>query len=105
VKVRAFKRRLTGLTHSPSIQLFFFNEALRLTSSVISFPVVFCFFMVLSFLNGVVFFDQRLSTLQIIICAAGSVVIMLGVVMLSNPQLVPFVSESKPVEAKPLLNP
>ncbi|KAJ8905351.1 hypothetical protein NDN08_001858 [Rhodosorus marinus] len=66
--------------------LFFFSEALRLGSAVLCFPVCYCVFIIVSFLDSVIFFDADLSAMKIAFSAAGALIIIAGVLILSRPR-------------------
>lgn len=85
-------------------QLVFFNESLRLNSAVLAFPVCFCFFIVISFVDGIVFFDYDLSLVKILLSALSTVVIMAGALMLSREKTVMEGVETLAMEKQPLLS-
>lgn len=66
-------------------QLFFMNRGLRLCSTAVLYPLVFCVFNVTSILNSLIYFQQTadMSVLQALMVALGTIFILLGVLLLS----------------------
>lgn len=66
-------------------QLMFLNKGLRLCSTSILYPLVFCVYNIITIVNGLVYFQQleRLSSLQIVLVVLGALLVFAGVVALS----------------------
>lgn len=66
-------------------QLFFMNRGLRLCSTAVLYPLVFCVYNVTSILNSLIYFQQtqNMSLAQAIMVALGTLCILLGVLGLS----------------------
>ncbi|KAG5361327.1 hypothetical protein CJU90_2714 [Yarrowia sp. C11] len=66
-------------------QLMFLNKGLRLCSTSILYPLVFCVYNIITIVNGLVYFQQleRLSSVQIILIILGATLVFAGVVALS----------------------
>ncbi|AOW03824.1 hypothetical protein B0I72DRAFT_139338 [Yarrowia lipolytica] len=66
-------------------QLMFLNKGLRLCSTSILYPLVFCVYNIITIVNGLVYFQQleRLSSVQIILVILGALLVFAGVVALS----------------------
>lgn len=66
-------------------QLYILNSGLRLCSTSILYPLVFCIYNITAILNGLIYFKQtsKLSGTQISLVAVGTVLVLLGVLSLS----------------------
>lgn len=66
-------------------QLFFMNRGLRLCSTAVLYPLVFCVYNATSILNSLIYFQQtqNMSLIQAIMVALGTLFILLGVLGLS----------------------
>ncbi|KAG5358148.1 hypothetical protein CJU89_4651 [Yarrowia sp. B02] len=66
-------------------QLMFLNKGLRLCSTSVLYPLVFCVYNIITIVNGLVYFQQleRLSALQIVLVVLGALLVFAGVVALS----------------------
>lgn len=66
-------------------QLMFLNKGLRLCSTSILYPLVFCVYNIITIVNGLVYFQQleRLSSVQIVLVVLGALLVFAGVVALS----------------------
>lgn len=67
------------------LQLYFLNRGLRLCSTSVLYPLVFCIFNITTILNGLIYFQQasRLSLSQIWMVVCGTLLVLLGVLCLS----------------------
>lgn len=67
------------------LQLYFLNCGLRLCSTSILYPLVFCIFNITAILNGLIYFQQAslLTYLQISMVGFGTFLVLLGVLCLS----------------------
>jgi hypothetical protein len=84
--------------------LYYLNSGLRLCSTTILYPLVFCIYNIISILDGLIYYQQtsRLSTLQITFVAIGTVILLVGVLSLSwrlSPE--PGPPPSTPLAANP----
>lgn len=66
-------------------QLMFLNKGLRLCSTSVLYPLVFCVYNIITIVNGLVYFQQleRLSSVQIVLVVLGALLVFAGVVALS----------------------
>ncbi|KAK9449578.1 magnesium transporter NIPA-domain-containing protein [Limtongia smithiae] len=66
-------------------QLYFLHQGLKLCSTSILYPLVFCIYNIVSILDGLIYFQQasRLSQLQIGLVAFGTLLLLAGVGCLS----------------------
>lgn len=66
-------------------QLFFLNNGLRLCSTSVLYPLVFCVYNVTVIMNGLIYFDQtsKLSKKQILMVGVGTMLVLIGVLSLS----------------------
>jgi magnesium transporter len=71
---------LCGLT-----QLYYLNSGLRLCSTTILYPLIFCVYNITSIFDGLIYYQQasRLTTLQITFVAIGTTMLLPGVLCLS----------------------
>src|SRR5204863_5267631 len=65
--------------------LYYLNSGIRLCSTTILYPLVFCIYNVFSILNGLIYYQQtsRLTHLQIIFVVIGTAILLSGVLSLS----------------------
>jgi magnesium transporter len=61
------------------------NSGLRLCSTTILYPLIFCIYNIISILDGLIYYQQtsRLTHLQIIFVAIGTAILLTGVLSLS----------------------
>ncbi|KAL6721868.1 hypothetical protein ACLMJK_000973 [Lecanora helva] len=66
-------------------QLYYLHRGLKLCSTSILYPFVFCVYNIIAILDGLIYFDQssRLSLLHALLIALGTVILLLGVFALS----------------------
>ncbi|KAK9491333.1 magnesium transporter NIPA-domain-containing protein [Lipomyces doorenjongii] len=66
-------------------QLYFLHQGLKLCSTSVLYPLVFCIYNIVTILDGLIYFQQasRLSGLQIGLVALGTILLLLGVAALS----------------------
>lgn len=66
-------------------QLYFLNCALHLCSTSVIYPLNFCIYNIVTILNGLIYFEQtaRLATINCVMIALGTLLILAGVVCLS----------------------
>jgi len=66
-------------------QLYYLHLGLRLCSTSVLYPFVFCIYNIVAILDGLIYFQQgsRLTTLHACLVAVGTVVLLLGVLALS----------------------
>lgn len=66
-------------------QLMFLNKGLRLCSTSILYPLVFCVYNIITIVNGLVYFQQleRLTRVQVLLVILGALLVFAGVVALS----------------------
>lgn len=66
-------------------QLYYLHQGLRLCSTSVLYPFVFCIYNIVAILDGLIYFHQtsRLSTLHGCLIALGTVVLLSGVLALS----------------------
>jgi hypothetical protein len=77
---------------------------LRLCSTTILYPLVFCIYNIISILDGLIYYQQtaRLSITQIVFVAIGTVILLVGVLSLSwrlSPE--PGPSPATPIATSP----
>jgi hypothetical protein len=67
------------------LQLYFLNCGLKLCSTSVLYPLVFCIYNITTILNGLIYFQQtaRLSYQQIFLVTMGTFLVLLGVLCLS----------------------
>ena len=65
--------------------MYYLNNGLRLCSTTILYPLVFCIYNIISILDGLIYYQQtsRLTPLQITFVAIGTVILLTGVLSLS----------------------
>jgi Magnesium transporter NIPA len=66
-------------------QLYYLHQGLRLCSTSVLYPFVFCVYNIIAILDGLIYFHQtsRLSTLHACLIALGTVILLIGVLALS----------------------
>lgn len=76
---------LVGLVVFALTQLYYMHRGLKLCSTSVLYPLVFCVYNIIAILDGLIYFHQssRLSSLQAGLIALGTVILLGGVVSLS----------------------
>ncbi|OAL49932.1 hypothetical protein IQ07DRAFT_587614 [Pyrenochaeta sp. DS3sAY3a] len=76
---------LIGLVVFALTQLYFMHRGLKLCSTSVLYPLVFCVYNIIAIIDGLIYFHQsdRLSDLHAGLIALGTVVLLAGVVCLS----------------------
>jgi magnesium transporter len=76
---------LLGLVVLALSQLYFLHRGLRLCSTSVLYPFVFCIYNIVAILDGLIYFRQtsRISVLHACLVALGTVVLLVGVFALS----------------------
>jgi hypothetical protein len=76
---------LIGLVFFALTQLYYMHCGLKLCSTSVLYPLVFCIYNIIAIIDGLIYFHQsdRLSSLQVGLIALGTVVLLAGVVCLS----------------------
>lgn len=76
---------LLGLLALALTQLYYLHRGLKLCSTSILYPFVFCVYNIIAILDGLIYFDQssRLSFLHALLIALGTVILLIGVLALS----------------------
>ncbi|PSN63636.1 hypothetical protein BS50DRAFT_576262 [Corynespora cassiicola Philippines] len=76
---------LFGLVAFALTQLYYMHRGLKLCSTSVLYPLVFCVYNIIAIIDGLVYFRQgsRLSTLHAGLIALGTVILLAGVVALS----------------------
>ncbi|KAI9823438.1 MAG: hypothetical protein M1832_002449 [Thelocarpon impressellum] len=89
-RVNQFKRwqswvSLVGLVALALTQLYYLHRGLKLVSTSILYPFVFCVYNIIAILDGLIYFRQtsKLSVLHALLIALGTVILLLGVFALS----------------------
>jgi drug/metabolite transporter (DMT)-like permease len=74
-----------GLVFLALTQLYYLNLGLKLVSTSVLYPLIFCVYNIVAILDGLIYFKQidRLSTLHACLVALGTVVLLSGVLALS----------------------
>ncbi|KAL9070718.1 MAG: hypothetical protein Q9161_004651 [Pseudevernia consocians] len=92
---------LLGLLALALTQLYYLHRGLKLCSTSILYPFVFCVYNIIAILDGLIYFDQssRLSLLHALLIALGTVILLIGVLALSwrlnnDPTTRPSVSQN-----------
>lgn len=108
---------LLGLVFLALTQLYYLNRGLKLVSTSILYPFVFCVYNVIAILDGLIYFDQgsRLPTRDALLLAVGTAVLLGGVFALSwrlqadddlpGPAAVDIKAKSRVVAPRPILQP
>jgi hypothetical protein len=76
---------LMGLVVFALTQLYYMHRGLKLCSTSVLYPLVFCMYNIIAIVDGLIYFHQsdRLSSLQAGLIALGTVILLAGVVCLS----------------------
>ncbi|KAI4163574.1 MAG: hypothetical protein LQ342_002846 [Letrouitia transgressa] len=76
---------LLGLLGLALSQLYYLHRGLKLCSTSILYPFVFCVYNIIAILDGLIYFHQtsRLSLLHALLIALGTVILLTGVLALS----------------------
>lgn len=76
---------LIGLVVFALTQLYYMHRGLKLVSTSVLYPLVFCVYNIIAIIDGLIYFNQsdRLSNLHAGLIALGTVVLLAGVVCLS----------------------
>ena len=76
---------LLGLVFLALTQLYYLNRGLKLISTSVLYPLIFCTYNIVAILDGLIYFKQidRLSTLHACLVALGTVILLSGVLALS----------------------
>lgn len=66
-------------------QLYYLHRGLKLVSTSVLYPLVFCIYNIMAILDGLIYFDQTelISTLQACLITLGTVILLSGVLALS----------------------
>jgi drug/metabolite transporter (DMT)-like permease len=76
---------LLGLIFLALTQLYFLHKGLKLVSTSVLYPLVFCIYNIIAILDGLIYFDQldRLSALHAGFICLGTIILLSGVLALS----------------------
>ncbi|KAF3937101.1 hypothetical protein ABW19_dt0203154 [Dactylella cylindrospora] len=76
---------LIGLVSTALCQLFYLHRGLKLCSTSVLYPLVFCVYNIFAILNGLIYYNQadRLTTLSSCLIALGVAILLSGVLSLS----------------------
>jgi len=76
---------LLGLIFLALTQLYFLHRGLKLVSTSVLYPLVFCIYNIIAILDGLIYFKQtdRLSLLRALLIALGTAILLSGVLALS----------------------
>jgi drug/metabolite transporter (DMT)-like permease len=76
---------LLGLIFLALTQLYYLHRGLKLVSTSVLYPLVFCIYNIVAILDGLIYFKQidRLSLLHACLIALGTVILLSGVLALS----------------------
>ncbi|ORY07952.1 magnesium transporter NIPA-domain-containing protein [Clohesyomyces aquaticus] len=76
---------LLGLVAFALTQLYYMHRGLKLCSTSVLYPLVFCVYNIIAIIDGLIYFHQssRLSSLHAGLIALGTIVLLAGVVCLS----------------------
>jgi drug/metabolite transporter (DMT)-like permease len=91
---------LLGLVSLALTQLYYLHRGLKLVSTSVLYPLVFCIYNIIAILDGLIYFKQTglLSTLHACLIALGTVILLSGVLALSwrlsDEQTQPAVAQS-----------
>ena len=91
---------LLGLVFLALTQLYYLHRGLKLVSTSVLYPLVFCIYNIIAILDGLIYFKQTglLSTLHACLIALGTVILLSGVLALSwrlsDEQTQPAVAQS-----------
>src|SRR5690606_34378994 len=74
-----------GLAALAPTQLYYLHRGLRLCSTSVLYPLVFCVYNIVAILDGLIYYQQtsRLSALSAGLIALGTVILLTGVLALS----------------------
>lgn len=74
-----------GLVTLALVQLYYLHCGLKLVSTSVLYPLVFCIYNIIAILDGLIYFRQtdRLTTLHAALIAVGTVILLSGVLALS----------------------
>jgi hypothetical protein len=74
-----------GLITLALTQLYFLHKGLKLVSTSVLYPLVFCIYNIIAILDGLIYFDQtdRISALHAGYTALGTIILLSGVLALS----------------------
>ena len=91
---------LLGLVFLALTQLYYLHRGLKLVSTSVLYPLVFCIYNIVAILDGLIYFKQtdRLSVLHACLIALGTLILLSGVLALSwrlsDEQTQPAVAQS-----------
>lgn len=91
---------LIGLVFLALTQLYYLHRGLKLVSTSVLYPLVFCVYNIIAILDGLIYFNQtaRLSVLHACLIALGTAILLSGVLALSwrlsDEQTQPAVAQS-----------
>ncbi len=91
---------LVGLITLALTQLYYLHRGLKLVSTSVLYPLVFCIYNIIAILDGLIYFRQtdKLSTLHACLIALGTIILLSGVLALSwrlsDEQTQPAVAQS-----------
>jgi hypothetical protein len=91
---------LLGLIFLALTQLYYLHRGLKLVSTSVLYPLVFCIYNIIAILDGLIYFKQtdRLSVLHALLIALGTAILLSGVLALSwrlsDEQTQPAVTQS-----------
>ncbi|KAH8601264.1 magnesium transporter NIPA-domain-containing protein [Bisporella sp. PMI_857] len=76
---------LLGLVFLALTQLYYLHRGLKLVSTSVLYPLVFCIYNIVAILDGLIYFKQtdRLSLLHALLIALGTIILLSGVLALS----------------------
>ncbi|KAF2872940.1 magnesium transporter NIPA-domain-containing protein [Massariosphaeria phaeospora] len=76
---------LLGLVAFALTQLYYMHRGLKLCSTSVLYPLVFCVYNIIAIIDGLIYFDQsaRLTSLHAGLVALGTAILLTGVVSLS----------------------
>ncbi|KAK3693998.1 magnesium transporter NIPA-domain-containing protein [Podospora appendiculata] len=74
-----------GLVTLALSQLYYLHRGLKLVSTSVLYPLIFCIYNIIAILDGLIYFDQTelISTLDAWLIALGTVILLTGVLALS----------------------
>lgn len=91
---------LLGLVTLALTQLFYLHRGLKLVSTSVLYPLVFCIYNIIAILDGLIYFKQtdRISLLKGLLIGLGTIILLAGVLALSwrlsDEQTQPAVAQS-----------
>lgn len=94
---------LIGLVVFGLTQLYYLHQGLKLCSTSVLYPLVFCVYNIIAIVDGLIYFHQssKLSALQTGLIALGTVILLAGVVSLSWRLEEPAEEPTSPLATKP----